>query len=459
MKDLKPTELMLAMAKAQGIGDAAGTWAPTPYDHPEFRRNRAQDTILRVASAVEIGCTRPGKRSAFAVTEQGVIWTVDDLCSEQKWSGKNARKIGMRALHATARAGLIRLGTIVEDVPGGGKETKQVVFWNYVVKNKGFKKANTKGEENENGTCTGSLRSFFAPYELEQVERFDAKKRAAAEKLAKEFPELADKAFNEAVSQVRAAIDQQKYNAKQRLGVKLKPKQEKLKATRFVKLSLLADLDPLAPSNGHSEQTANSVGRSVPSVDLPTDSSNLYLRTNKDTGAEKGIFDTSTGSKMAGVQVPAEPVQALAWREAVHALLVRLLGPKLHDEPSPVLCDRIVLLLQGAPIENLEQRIRLRFSKIVSMGMVEDLALDVGKAWKKQHEAAAIAQPARRKVEPETRKEKIQRLQGNIAAARAIADDKRYPPDERNRQRERIEQIRAEIDALDGNADAAGGGS
>ncbi|TAJ98761.1 hypothetical protein EPO44_11060, partial [bacterium] len=94
---------------------------------------------------------------------------------------------------------------------------------------------------------------------------------------------------------------------------------------------------------------------------------------------------------------PVEERQTDRLKE-IGALLIRKLQVKLHGEiPTPKLCKRIEGKLKGAPLSLLEARIDLRINKITSMGMVENLAEDVGTEWnraavareKEQAEAAA----------------------------------------------------------------------
>jgi len=373
-RPLTPTQLMQRMAARQKGAPDTGYFVAGPPDQVERRKNRGGTVIERVEASVAIACTRPNKFSEFAITEHGEIWGVEDLMNEQGWSRKHAQK----GITEAVRAGVIQRGTVAVRQPGGGDADEQCIFWSYLITNKSFKRMNGPEEVDNNGACTSAVLLFFAPHELTQIRRFDAERQAAAEKLAEEFPKVADKAFAEAAALVRRAIEQQKYSAKRALGIKLKPKQLKVKEEpRFVKLSLLADLFPeLAAGSGNGHPGNGSAGRSVPPVDLPTESSKGLISNTLLEGA-------CTEAILGPVQVPAESVHAPAGRESVHDLLARLLGPKIHDDPSPALCDRIVRNMRGAPLEHLEIRIGLRYRSIKSMGMVDGLALDVGKAWSK----------------------------------------------------------------------------
>ena len=88
------------------------------------------------------------------------------------------------------------------------------------------------------------------------------------------------------------------------------------------------------------------------------------------------------------VLAPSAPgnTSGQATTENVLELLRRRLGRRLHDEPRPKLCREIVEKMRGAPLVHLDHRITLRFVIITSMGLVKDLAEDVGDAWLAQEE-------------------------------------------------------------------------
>jgi hypothetical protein len=408
-RPLTLTQLMQRMAARQKGAPDTGYFLATSPDQVERRKNRGGTVIERVEASVAIACTRPNKFSEFAVTEHGEIWRVEDLMNEQGWSRKHAQK----GITEAVRAGVIQRGTVTVRQPGGGEADEQAIFWSYLIKNKSFKRMKESKEVDNNGACTSAVLFFFAPQELTQIRRFNAERQALAEKLAEEFPKVADKAFAEAAALVRRAIEQQKYSAKRALGIKLKPKQLKVKEEpRFVKLSLLADLFPELGTGAGNGLSAGSVGRSVPPVDLPTDSSKGLTSNTLLEGA-------CTEAILGPVQVPADFVHAPADRESVHDLLVRLLGPKIHDDPSPALCDRIVRNMRGAPLEHLEIRIGLRYRSIMSMGMVEGLALDVGKAWSKLEAARQKGEQVYQARVEQQRAESEAQIRTHFAAADA----------------------------------------
>ena len=65
---------------------------------------------------------------------------------------------------------------------------------------------------------------------------------------------------------------------------------------------------------------------------------------------------------------------------------------KLHETPSAALIERIDANLCGAPPERLTERIRARWKNITSLGILERLARDVGKAWAKGYAERAAAE-------------------------------------------------------------------
>ena len=62
--------------------------------------------------------------------------------------------------------------------------------------------------------------------------------------------------------------------------------------------------------------------------------------------------------------------------EAVRLFLMRTLWRRLREEPSPALCKRFAGYLHGMPPESLLPLIYARYGSILSMGMVESLALE-----------------------------------------------------------------------------------
>lgn len=67
---------------------------------------------------------------------------------------------------------------------------------------------------------------------------------------------------------------------------------------------------------------------------------------------------------------------------AIAAAIPAELCKKLNEVPSAALIDRIDVKLDGAPPEKLKERIWARWKTIMSLGLLENLAEDVGKAWK-----------------------------------------------------------------------------
>lgn len=81
---------------------------------------------------------------------------------------------------------------------------------------------------------------------------------------------------------------------------------------------------------------------------------------------------------------------------AIEAAIPPALCKKLHDTPTIGLIKEIDRRLDGAPVANFTERISERYAAINSLGLLKDLAADVGAAWRK-----AAASPPGESVQPE----------------------------------------------------------
>jgi DNA-binding transcriptional ArsR family regulator len=137
-----------------------------------------------------------------------------------------------------------------------------------------------------------------------------------------------------------------------------------------------------APTNLYKEERTErtrerTVSQSVSSVlevateDLPTD--NFSSDRQKEPEPER-----LTPAVSAIRTVAIDPLH-----KAVYAAIPIELFVKLQDLPSPALLTEMYLKLAGAPPEHLTQKIRQRWDSIRSLGLLANLAQDVGDAFKR----------------------------------------------------------------------------
>lgn len=106
---------------------------------------------------------------------------------------------------------------------------------------------------------------------------------------------------------------------------------------------------------------------------------------------------------------------------------VKAVERKLKDTLRQPLLGKIATKLNGAPAERLEERIRLRFGKVTSFGVLEHFADDVRKIWEAEQSTRENEQQERRRRE--------------VDALRAIAADLEEPEDVRADARRRLELL------------------
>jgi hypothetical protein len=106
---------------------------------------------------------------------------------------------------------------------------------------------------------------------------------------------------------------------------------------------------------------------------------------------------------------------------------VRLLQKKFHSLPSPELLRKIVQNLQGAPLERFNARIEQRFQTVKSFGFLQNLALDVGNAYRQElklEPPIEMLEAAQRKERQTLRRLKIEAWQAILADPNETAEAK-----------------------------------
>lgn len=126
----------------------------------------------------------------------------------------------------------------------------------------------------------------------------------------------------------------------------------------------------------------------------------LHARPNKDVR-----------SKSESRYVRDEPTYLPTSAPSAEALLkipgVRALIAKLHAEPTAKMLNETLVHLHGCPFSDLDNRIRLRFASVTSMGMLPLLAKDVGDAYAK---LKALEESDRRAAEEQRQRQWEERL-------------------------------------------------
>jgi hypothetical protein len=145
---------------------------------------------------------------------------------------------------------------------------------------------------------------------------------------------------------------------------------------------------------------------------------------NRSVSRSSAESDRPTGP----VPFPTELKPEDALIESIERLVADEL-PHLHDVPSQTLCRQIVDGLKGAPLEHMQALIRRKMKKIAELGLLRDLAQQVGRAWLREAGARQRATDARAAHDASVIE------QGRVFAQKTL-DDPRAGPEEKELARE-----------------------
>ena len=164
---------------------------------------------------------------------------------------------------------------------------------------------------------------------------------------------------------------------------------ERIMAADYKKWQGARTLPQKSAEAAHSEPRLKSVGTYLPT----------YIEEGRYVGAaEPGLSD----------QKPQDSIE----KEILALPAVQQVQKRLHSLPSPELLGKIVENLQGAPPERFNARIEQRFNAVKTFGFLQNLALDVGNAYREESDRSAA---------PAAESQTLQRLK--IEAWKAILAD------------------------------------
>jgi hypothetical protein len=205
-----------------------------------------------------------------------------------------------------------------------------------------------------------------------------------------------------------------------------------------------------------------------------TQSSESYIHSSSSVGADAGPDASQPTDRPAAspVSTYTEATTTTAPKDArFFELTTRLFTTAGKGAPTPKqLGTAWKLIPADAELEEWETFLlkvekgskTSRMARAEHAGVLVSVAAEFATEWIGQRaERESQRFGVRPRVEHEdTRQEKIRRLQGAIEDAQRIVDDKaKYSPDERSKQQARVQKFRDELAALNGKADAAGGGA
>jgi len=184
-------------------------------------------------------------------------------------------------------------------------------------------------------------------------------------------------------------------------------------------------------------------------VDLPTPANSAApiliclenpLKTEESVG-QSSVVEEAT-DRPTETSSPDQPDREAQILEALEPLC-----DHLHEVAGPKLIKAIKTKLHDAPIEHLKERIRQRWSAMTSLGMITNLADDVGRAWKhgEAHRRKEAEAAARHEREAAQRAEKLternQRDEDNLARAQELFDA--MPESQKARlRREKLQELK-----------------
>lgn len=408
----------LTLVKAMG---SKRGYDPMPPDQYEWQAAKGEPPLLRLWSWMCAHTIAFGKRSAFAVREDGRIARLADAAKDLELSIQVISDVWAFG----ARKGLWHRD---EGTPGlylNGRVTAGQIEW--------------ANKERTKLLCTNLSRP-----ELAEIKGWPKERQEAFWGLWK--PALAYRSRYEAalIAEAREACDELEDNIRRQFALK-KTRLPKRRAPAPDLPQILLPFCVQRTSAGPSAAVRTNGENAGENASVQTAASLLPSKTEK--RAVKSVGQSSRGSRAetnevpAGTSLPAangsapshptKTLSKMAGEHAqVHAALITELSGRLPGEtPSPALCAQIDQRLRGAPLAHLVNRIQARAEKIRSYGMCGTLADEVGQAWLAGKAARDRAAIANKELE-------ARRHARAIEEARRTLDDSRADEQEKQLARE-----------------------
>ena len=260
---------------------------------------------------------------------------------------------------------------------------------------------------------------FENPDILLQIKALRPKEQKAAISWGKKFDKWADLVFAAKAAEARRIIHEAKYSALPAIGVKATPKAKPEQ--------LILDLQP--PPVPEIFQAPVQVPTAVTRTgDESAPVQMTHIKT--DLRGERSAYSSSSSS--AGVSQSAGTDRPTETPSIAYAIPTDL-QEQLGEIPSPALLKAITAALQGAPPQRLGSKIeqvrRARPKYITSLGLLLELAKDVGNAWAKGAKERAEVDESAQRAEERERLEKLDMARRMVNDPAADDEDRKWARD------------------------------
>lgn len=337
--DLPNKQLMEHMGSDKGSD-------PIPPDQYLYFLNDS-DPRQRMLAFVRSKTIRHGHRCRYCVDEHGQPIILEQVAAHFSWTMKYARAIWLE----------LENEGLVFEVEGrlhlSGKVT--------------LPPDPEKCNPTEKGFCTES----FADYLTHQIEQLEPDVRAKFDRDYQTYSRYERKVKAEAVALARSLLEPRQAQFFARFGIDVK--HYKKRRNGEGKEMLKVEWAELPDEFVQILQT-DSVQTEIP---------NSYNAKNGSVQNSYPLVITEEEEKVSQSVPPGSDDRLTDIENAIPEALTA----GLHDTPSPELLRRISRNLGDAPLERFTERIYARWKSITSLGLLAELALDVGKAWKAEKKA------------------------------------------------------------------------